>query len=223
MVLGGVRRCVMADWIAEEMAGLDLGDRRLNARQCLLLERFSAHPQGSIPESQKGWAETQAAYRFFDNEQVTAESVLAPHRQATLERIRQNDVVLVLQDTTEVELDRSPEGGFGKLTYENRIGLMDHTQLADRHRQCSQEILDRRRRPQPGPDPAPTDRKRQTEGLRRPCRAVVRCPDSHPGAPEAPDVPGTPLTPKSSLPRQSLRDGIRFAKDYENTASSTGC
>ena len=120
----------MAEWIATEMAGLDLGDRRLNARQCLLLERFSANPQGSIPESLQGWAETQAAYRYFNNEQVTAESVLAPHRQATLDRIRQNGVVLVLQDTTEVELDRSPEGGFGKLTYESRIGLMDHTRLA---------------------------------------------------------------------------------------------
>ena len=104
----------MADWIEAEMAGLDLGDRRLNDRQCLLLDRFSANPQGSIPESLQGWAQTQAAYRFFDNEQVTAESVLAPHRQATLERIRQNGIVLVLQDTTELELDRSPEGGIGK-------------------------------------------------------------------------------------------------------------
>ena len=33
-------------------------------------------------------------------------------RQATLERIRQNSV----------ELDRSPEGGFGKLTDERHIG-----------------------------------------------------------------------------------------------------
>ena len=120
----------MAEWIATEMAGLDLRDQRLNDRQCLLLERFSANPQGSIPESLQGWAETQAAYRFFDTKKVTAESVLAPHRQATLERIRQNGVVLVLQDTTELELDRSPEGGFGKLTYESRIGLMDHTRLA---------------------------------------------------------------------------------------------
>lgn len=130
MVLGGARRGVRAERIATEMAGLDLGDRRLNARQCLLWERFSSNPQGSIPESQRGWAETQATYRFFNNEQVTAESVLASHRQATLERIRQNGVVLVLQDTTELELDRSPEGGFGKITYKSRIGLINHTRLA---------------------------------------------------------------------------------------------
>ena len=50
----------MADWIATEMAGLDLGDQRLNDRQSLVLERFSANPQGSIPESLQGWAETHA-------------------------------------------------------------------------------------------------------------------------------------------------------------------
>ena len=119
----------MAEWIATEMAGLDLGDQRLNDRQCLLWERFSTHPQGSIPESLQGWAEVQAAYRFFDNEQVTAESVLAPNRQATLERVRQNDIVVVLHHTTELELDRSPEGGFGKITYASRIGLIDYTRL----------------------------------------------------------------------------------------------
>ncbi len=40
MVLSGARRCGMAEWIATEMAGLDLRDKRLNDRQSLLLERF---------------------------------------------------------------------------------------------------------------------------------------------------------------------------------------
>ena len=114
----------MAEWIATEMAGLDLGDQRLNDRQCLLWERFSTHPQGSIPESLQGWAEVQAAYRFFDNEQVTAESVLAPHRQATLERIRQNGVVLVLQDTTELELECN--GGFNKRADGDLYHVLQH-------------------------------------------------------------------------------------------------
>ncbi len=32
-----------------------------------------------------GWAETVAAYRFFDNGKTTFEGVLAPHREATVE------------------------------------------------------------------------------------------------------------------------------------------
>lgn len=120
----------MSIWVEEEMAALDLGDRRLNQRQRLLLERMVAQPGASLPAASRGWGETLAAYRFFDNPKVTAAAVLAPHRQATLERIRAQAVVLVLQDTTEIELNRSPAGGFGKLTYDNRTGLMDHTRLA---------------------------------------------------------------------------------------------
>jgi len=120
----------MSSWVEEEMATLDLGDRRLNQRQRLLLERMLSQPGASLPAVSRGWTETAAAYRFFDNPKVTAEAVLEPHRRATLERIRAQEVVLVLQDTTEIELDRSPESGFGKLTYDNRVGLMDHTRLA---------------------------------------------------------------------------------------------
>lgn len=120
----------MQPWIESEMATLNLGDQRLEERQRLLLERLVANPQASLPAASRGWAETQAAYRFFDNSKVTSRAVLEPHRQATLERIRQVSVVVLLQDTTELELDRSPDGGFGKLTYANRIGLMDHTRLA---------------------------------------------------------------------------------------------
>lgn len=112
------------------MATLNLGDQRLNRRQRLLLERMMSQPGASLPAASRGWGETMAAYRFFDNAKVTAEAVLAPHRRATLERIQGQPVVLVLQDTTEIELDRSPAGGFGKLTYDNRTGLMDHTRLA---------------------------------------------------------------------------------------------
>jgi len=35
----------------------------------------------------RGWAESQAAYRFFDNDRVTCATILHPHQDATLERI----------------------------------------------------------------------------------------------------------------------------------------
>jgi hypothetical protein len=45
-------------------------------------------------------AAAKAAYRFFDNERVTMDALLEPHHQATIERMRQQPVVLVAQDTT---------------------------------------------------------------------------------------------------------------------------
>lgn len=52
-------------WAAEEFEGIDLGDRRLDSRAVLLLERLADKPTASIPGACNGWGETQAAYRFF--------------------------------------------------------------------------------------------------------------------------------------------------------------
>jgi hypothetical protein len=120
----------MQAWIAEELKTADLGDGRLNGRFELVLDRLSARPSVSIPAACQGWAETQAAYRFFDNERVEAGKILQPHRQATLERIRQHPVVIVAQDTTELEMTRPQEKVGGPLSWETQIGFLNHVLLA---------------------------------------------------------------------------------------------
>src|SRR6266542_4460046 len=90
-------------WAAKEMNGANLGDERLNRRVIRVLERLGEKPSVSIPTACGGWAETQAAYRFFDNEKVSAEAVLAPHVEATLVRCRNEAVVLCVDDTTELD------------------------------------------------------------------------------------------------------------------------
>ena len=118
----------MQEWLTAELRTLDLGDKRLNTRQAILLDRLAARPKESLPGATCSWAELQAAYRFCNNKRVTPEKVLAPHRTATIERIRCEAVALIAQDTTELVLDRDPERGFGKLTVQ--IGLLDHVQIA---------------------------------------------------------------------------------------------
>ena len=110
--------------------GVGFGGSAIECEAVLVVGAVFGPSAGEYSGVASGVGRDAGGVSFFNNEQVTAESVLAPHRQATRERIRQNDVVLVLQDTTELELDRSSEGGFWKLTYESRIGLMDHTRLA---------------------------------------------------------------------------------------------
>lgn len=119
----------MQAWIAEELEGVDLGDRRLNARYAVLLDRLSQRPSLSIPAACEGWAETEAAYRFFNNPKVGPRKLLAPHRDRTIQRAAQQPVVLVAQDTTEVELTRKQEKVGGPLTDENRYGLHVHPYL----------------------------------------------------------------------------------------------
>lgn len=88
-------------WADEEVKSAKLGDRRLEARFAKVLEQLGRRPQASIPVACGGWAETLAAYRFFENEKTTFADILAPHREATLERMAMSPVVLLVQDTTE--------------------------------------------------------------------------------------------------------------------------
>jgi Transposase Tn5 dimerisation domain/Transposase DNA-binding len=118
-------------WTAQEMLTANLGDERLNRRAAQLLRRLSHRPEGSVPSAFPSWAETLAAYRFFDNGKVTAEKVLEPHRDATLERIKQFPVVLCVQDTTELDFTGKPRiEGLGPLTYGSALGLYIHPTLA---------------------------------------------------------------------------------------------
>jgi len=97
------------DWVVSETSSAELGDGRLNRRLELVLRRLAAQPDKSIPAASQGWSETQAAYRFFDNEKVTPEKVLAPHQEATRQRLRQHPVTLCVEDTSELDFTSKPQ------------------------------------------------------------------------------------------------------------------
>ena len=92
-----------ASWADVEFQGADLGDARLNRRIVRIAKSLAAAPRDSIPTASDGLAEALAIYRFFDNEKVTLEKVLEPHVGQTNRRIRKHSVVLVAQDTTELD------------------------------------------------------------------------------------------------------------------------
>lgn len=103
----------MDQWVEREVAGCShMRDARLKKRLGEVLTRLAEQPTQSIPSACHGWAETQAAYRFFDNERVAPEDILEGHGRATLERVAAEPVVLVVQDTTFLEYlkDRLPKG-----------------------------------------------------------------------------------------------------------------
>ncbi len=122
---------LQTDWVLEEIAGADIGDERLNKRLGNLLETFANNPNKTIPAACNGWSETSAAYRFFDNEQVTSEKILLPHKEATIKRIRQEAVVLIIQDTSEIDYThRDFIEGMGPLSYESQQGFYLHPSIA---------------------------------------------------------------------------------------------
>ncbi len=100
---------MMAAWAVEEMKTADLGDERLNKRLTAVLSAFGERPTASIPAACGGRDEMVAAYRFFDNEKVGYEEVLAPHYESTLKRIAAQPLVLLIEDTSELDFTRPHE------------------------------------------------------------------------------------------------------------------
>src|SRR3954469_13228453 len=122
----------MNEWINEEFATLDLGDERLNKRLRTILARQAQKPQASISASCQGHKEVIAASRFFNNNAISQEKILAPHRESLLERIRSGEYaeVLLIQDTTECDFSTHKAlTGRGPLAATDRRGFFAHSQL----------------------------------------------------------------------------------------------
>ena len=129
----------------------------MDRRFAEVLDQLSGRPSASIPSACGGYAETAAAYRLFDNEKVTLDKVLAPHHAATRRRMADQPVVVLAQDTTEIDVTR-PErqmAGAGPLGDGPRRGLFLHvlhaftpdgTALGTVYQEC-------RVRDSDGPDP----------------------------------------------------------------------
>jgi hypothetical protein len=117
-----------ADWAVEEMDGVDLRDKRLNERITTVLSSLASHPTASIPAACGGHSEMTAAYRLFENPKVTPERILAPHFERTRTRIAAQEVVILVQDTTEIDLSRpgSKVEGAGPLDGSTRRGCFLH-------------------------------------------------------------------------------------------------
>ena len=179
----------MQPWIEQELRTVRLADQRLNSRYRVVLDRLSSKPTSSIPAACDGWAETQAAYRSFDNDRITPEQLLQPHYGATLERIRQHPVVLIAQDTTEFDLTRAREKIGGPLGDDKHWGLHDHVALAVTPQRLALGVVSsftwardpedfhKRREARYKPIEA-KESHRWLEGHRRACVVAAQCPQT---------------------------------------------
>ena len=118
--------------LSDELRGCDFGDARLNKRACKVIDALGQKPNISIPAALSGRADIEACYRLMDNKNVTPDKVLQPHVAATYKRIEQTDFVLVVQDTTELDLTRPQQQvkGAGPMQSESRRGAFFHPMVA---------------------------------------------------------------------------------------------
>jgi len=119
---------MLAPWVSDELKTAKLNDRRLDNRLREVVSQLAAHPTASIPAACGGRAEMEAAYRLFDNDKVTFDNILQPHRETTRRRIAEQPVAILAQDTTDVDLTRPEQQvqGSGPLDDGDRRGALLH-------------------------------------------------------------------------------------------------
>jgi hypothetical protein len=79
------------------------------------------------------WKETKALYRLLDEPDVTFAALMHPHFQQTREQATSSPVVLLVQDTTDIDLShRHKISGVGQIGNERGRGFFVQTVLAVR-------------------------------------------------------------------------------------------
>ena len=123
-----------AGWSKEEFKNINIGDKRIDKRFHKVTEQLSETPTKSINQSCKCWADTKAAYRLFGNEKVTKEKILGSHQKLTIERIKSQKRVLLIQDTTYLDFtNHKKKFGLGPIgtDAQNIQGVILHSTLAE--------------------------------------------------------------------------------------------
>ena len=98
-----------AQWAANELGGAPLGDKRLSARLVSSAAFLASCPGHALTAHDR--AAVKGYYRLIDHpahSQVTPANIVAPHRARTVQRMREHDTVLCIQDGTDLNFATRP-------------------------------------------------------------------------------------------------------------------
>lgn len=126
------------EWAQQEVGGASLGDQRLTARLEQIVRSKAQKPGAAYTRVAAGdVSATKAYYNFIDNpkDEISMESILAPHRDRTMQRMQGQQTVLCIQDGSDLDYTSLPQcadlGVIGtNQTGAQSRGLHLHTTLA---------------------------------------------------------------------------------------------
>ncbi len=115
-------------WADQQFGTCDLGDKRRTKRVVKLAAQVAARPDAATPKQTERWSDCKAAYRLFDQEDVTFDALIAPHCAQT--RAVGPGTWLVINDTTELDygVKRKIEG-LGRVGNDWGRGFLLHTAM----------------------------------------------------------------------------------------------
>lgn len=92
---------------------------------------LAEHPTESVPQASESATQSQSIYRFWANERVKPEQILASHRPSVVERMGEHAVVLVIQDPTDLDFSRLKRtSGLGCINQSQQQGIKLHSGFA---------------------------------------------------------------------------------------------
>lgn len=100
------------NWADNEFGDAQLGDKRLTARLIQSAKDQAEKPGLAFAPAVGGdWSKTKAYYRMIDqpdDSAVTMENILQPHKKRTMQRMKEQSVVLCIQDGTDLNYSNIP-------------------------------------------------------------------------------------------------------------------
>ncbi len=127
-------------WAERTFGGVQLHDLRRSRRAVQVASKLAENPLGSLPAQMHTWKETKALYRLLDEPDVTFAALMHPHLHQTRDQALSSPVVLLVQDTTDIDLShRHKISGVGQIGNERGRGFFVQTVLAVRPQ--SREVL----------------------------------------------------------------------------------
>lgn len=111
-------------WAEQTFGKVQLHDMRRTRRAVQAATHLAENPLGSLPAQMQTWKETKALYRLLEEPDVTFAALMQPHLQQTREQATSSPVVLLVQDTTAIDLShRHTISGVGQIGNERGRGF----------------------------------------------------------------------------------------------------
>ncbi len=118
-------------WAEQQYGPARLGDRRRTARAVEVAAGLMRNPAASLPVQMGTARGLKAAYRLFAEEEAAYPALLAPHWKQTRQAAGEEHLVLLVQDTTQLDYTHHPTTeGLGPIGDGGGQGILLHTTLA---------------------------------------------------------------------------------------------
>jgi hypothetical protein len=119
------------EWADRTFGAVDLGDRRRERRAVQIAAGLMRHPDAMLPQQMGEASVLKATYRLLDEADVTHAALCQPHWDATRHQAGRQNLVLLIQDTTEVDYSHHPKTeGLGPIGNGGGQGYLLQTVLA---------------------------------------------------------------------------------------------